>query len=434
MPFGRTTSKVSVENGRKRVRRGVHRPLSECDVLIKDHHEGYISWEEFERNQQVIANNAMSKGSAVVKGAVRKGEVLLAGLLRCGHCGRKLQVHYSSNIGRYNCYSARMNHGTERCISIGSLKIDAAVSKEVIRIVKPLGIDAAVKAIEAQSRETTAAQRQHELALQQARYEAAHARRQYDAVDPANRLVAGELERRWNAALETVQRIEREMAATAAQRSPPLGEQQKQQLMALGADLERAWSHPAATAATRKRIMRACLDEIVVRKDGEVLDMVLRWHGGDHTSLKLRVKLNASGRSYNPVTDDLIALVRELARLMPDRQIARLLNRTGTQMATGKAWTEQSVQGFRKHRDIAAYRDGEWTERGEITLEAAAKIIGVCKMTALRMLRRGDIKGRHICPGAPWVIKADDLASFSRQQHSRGPVTPNGAQRVLDFQ
>jgi hypothetical protein len=157
------------------------------------------------------------------------------------------------------------------------------------------------------------------------------------------------------------------MAASAALRSPPLGEEQRQLLMALGADLGRAWSHPAATAATRKRILRACLDEIVVRKDCEVLDMVLRWHGGDHTAMKLRVKLNASGRSYNPVTDDLIALVPELARLMPDRQIARLLNRTGTQTATGKAWTEQSVHGFRKHRDIAAYRDGEWAERGEIT-------------------------------------------------------------------
>lgn len=399
--FGRTTSKVSVENGRKRVRRGVRRPISECDILIKDHHDSYISWEEFERNQQLIAENAMSKGSAVVKGAVRKGEVLLAGLLRCGHCGRKLNVHYSSNIGRYNCYSARANHGTERCISIGSIKVDAAVSTEVLRIVKPLGIDAAMKAIEAQSRETTAAQRQHELALQQARYEAAHARRQYDAVDPANRLVVGELERRWNAALETVQRIEREMAASAAERAPPLNDQQKQRLMELGTDLERAWSHPAATAVTRKRILRACLQEIVVRKDGELIDMVLHWHGGDHTALKLRVKLNASGRSYNPVTGDLIVLVRELARLMPDRQIARLLNRSGTQMATGKAWTEQSVHGFRKHRDIAAYRDGEWAERGEITLEAAAKIIGVCNMTALRMLRRGDIKGRQVCPGAP---------------------------------
>ena len=432
--FGRTTSKVSVENGRKRVRRGVRRPINECDVLIKDHHEGYISWDEFERNQRVIAHNAVSKGSAMVKGAVRKGEVLLAGLLRCGHCGRKLHVHYSSNIGRYTCYGARVNHGTERCISIGSIKVDAAVSTEVLRIVKPLGIDAAVKAIEAQSCETTAAQRQHELALQQARYEAAHARRQYDAVDPTNRLVAKELERRWNVALENVQGIEREMAASAALRSPPLDEQQKQQLMALGADLARAWSHFAATAATRKRILRACLDEIIVRKDGEGLDMVLRWHGGDHTALKLRVKLNASGRSYNPVTDDLIAIVHELARLMPDRQIARLLNRSGTQMASGKAWTEQSVHGFRKHRDIAPYRDGEWAERAEITLEAAAKIIGVCNMTALRMLRRGDIKGRQVCPGAPWVIKAADLAAFTGRHSPSRPLTPNGTQRAFDFQ
>jgi hypothetical protein len=110
------------------------------------------------------------------------------------------------------------------------------------------------------------------------------------------------------------------IAVSVALRSPQLSEQQKQKLMALGADLERAWSHPAATAATRKRMLRACLDEIVVRKDGDVLDMVLRWHGGDHTALKLRVKLNASGRSYNPVNNDLITLVRELARLMPDRQ------------------------------------------------------------------------------------------------------------------
>jgi hypothetical protein len=145
--FGRTTSKVSVENGRKRVRRGVRRSINECDVLIKDHHEGYISWDEFERNQRVIAHNAVSEGSAMVKGAVRKDEVLLAGLLRCGHCGRKLHVHYSSNIGRYTCYGARANHGTERCISIGSIKVDATVSTEVLRIVKPLGIDAAVKAI-----------------------------------------------------------------------------------------------------------------------------------------------------------------------------------------------------------------------------------------------------------------------------------------------
>jgi DNA invertase Pin-like site-specific DNA recombinase len=226
--FGRTTSKVSVVQGRKRVRRGVHRPMGEWDVLIKDHHEAYITWEEFERNQRVIANNATGKGSAKVKGAVRRGELLLPGLLRCGHCGRKLHVSYSGKLGRYNCYGARTNHGAARCISISGLSIDATVGTEVLRILKPLGTDAAVRAIETQTSATSAAQRQLELSLQQARFEAAHARRQYDAVDPANRLVAGELERRWNEALQAVNQIEGEIAAIIEAKPPPLGERERQ--------------------------------------------------------------------------------------------------------------------------------------------------------------------------------------------------------------
>ena len=432
--FGRTTSRVSVENGRKRVRRGVHRPMAEWDVLIKDHHEAYITWDEFERNLRVIANNATGMSSATARGAVRQGELLLAGLLRCGHCGRKLHVHYSGKIGRYNCYGARTNHGTERCITISGLSIDAEICKEVLRVLKPLGIDAAVKAIETQTSETTAAQRQLELSLQQTRYEAAHARRQYDAVDPANRLVAGELERRWNEALQAVHRMEGEIAAIIARRAPPLGDQERQQLLQLGADLERAWTHPAATAATRKRILRTALNEIVVRRDGAIIHAVLHWQGGSHTALQINQRLNAAGRHNPRVPEDTVSLVRELARLMPDRQIARLLNRSGNTTGHGNGWTEQRVRSFRKHYEIEVYRDGEWTERSEITLDAAAEAIGVCKMTALRMLRRRDVKGRQVCPGAPWAIKVEDLAVFAARKRSVGPVTPNPAQPTFEFQ
>ena len=432
--FGRTTSKVSVEGGRKRVRRGVRRPMAEWDVLLEDQHEGYITWDEFERNQRVIADNATGKGSATVKGAVRRGELLLAGLLRCGHCGRKLHVAYSGKVGRYNCHGARLNHGTKRCISVGGLGTDAAVSAEVLRILRPLGIDAAVKALAAQASEMSAAQRQLELALQQARYEAGHARRQYDAVDPANRLVASELERRWNEALLTVHRTEAEIAAIVTGRPTPLGERERQQLMQLGADLELAWSHPAATAAIRKRILRSALKEIVVRKEGAVINMVLHWKGGDHTALQLKLRLNAAGRHHWPIPEDTISLVRELARLMPDRQIARLLNRVGKPTGQGNAWTEARVRSFRDYNNIAVHRKGEWAERGEITLEAAAGIIGVAKMTALRMIRRGDIKGKQPCKGAPWVIKADDLAAFGVGKRPEGSVTPHPAQRTFGFQ
>ena len=120
--FGRTTSRISVVDGRKRVRRGVHRPIDEWDVLIKDHHAAYIAWDQFERNLKAIANNATGMSSALARGAAREGELLLPGLLRCGHCGRKLHVHYGGKLGRYNCYGARMNHGAKRCMSVSGLK------------------------------------------------------------------------------------------------------------------------------------------------------------------------------------------------------------------------------------------------------------------------------------------------------------------------
>jgi DNA invertase Pin-like site-specific DNA recombinase len=432
--FGRTTSRISVVEGRKHIRRGVRRPIDEWDVLIKDHHAAYITWDEFERNVKAIANNATGMSSALARGAARKGELLLPGLLRCGHCGRKLHVHYGGKLGRYNCYGARMNHGAKRCISVSGLSIDAAIAKEVLRVLKPLGVEASVRAIEAQSAETTTAERQLELSLQQARYEAAHARSQYDSVDPANRLVAGELERRWNEALQAIARIEGDIGAMIARRPPPLGEPERQQLLALGADLERAWSHPAATPATRKRILRTAISEVIVRREGAILHAVLHWQGGDHTELQVKQRLNAAGRHNPRVPDDTIALMRELARLMPDRQIARLLNRVGVATGYGNAWTQERVCGFRNHHEIAGYRNGEWAERGEITLEAAAKMVGVCNMTALRMLRRGEIKGRQVCPGAPWAIRTADLVGLTGRKRSDRPLTPNPNQRAFDFQ
>jgi DNA invertase Pin-like site-specific DNA recombinase len=429
--FGRTTSKVIIEDGRKRVRRGLRRPLTEWDVLLKDQHEGYITWEEFERNQRVIADNATGKGSAIARGVARRGELILAGLLRCGHCGRKMYVGYGKS-GRYYCQGANVNHGTERCISFGGLRADEAVGSEVVRVLKPLGLDAAVKALEAQASETSAARRQLELALTQARYEAAHARRQYDAVDPANRLVAGELERRWNEALAAVHGIEREIAEIEAKKPQPLGEKERQHLMRLGADLARAWSHPAASAATRKRILRAALKEIIARIDDGFIGMVLHWQGGDHTALKL--KMNTAGKHRWTVAEDTLTLVRELARQMPDKQIARLLNRAGKPTGRGNGWTEVRVRSFRHHHQIAVYRPGERAERGETTLEAAARVIGVTPMTALRMIRRGDLKGRQLCRGAPWVIRTEDVAAFRAAGRSQGPLTANPAQRIFDFQ
>ena len=248
----------------------------------------------------------------------------------------------------------------------------------------------------------------------------------------SNRLVAGELERRWNEALQVVHRIEGEIAALDAERPPPLGEKERQHLMQLGADLERAWLHPAASAAIRKRILRAALNEIIVRIENGFIEMVLHWQGGDHTALKL--KMNTVGKHRWTVPEDTLILVRELARQMPDKQIARLLNRAGKPTGRGNGWTEVRVRSFRHHHEIAIFRPGEWADRGEITLKAAPKIIGVTPMTALRMIQRGDLKGRQLCRGAPWVIKAEDVAVFGKATLVSRSLTANPAQRSFDFQ
>jgi hypothetical protein len=148
----------------------------------------------------------------------------------------------------------------------------------------------------------------------------------------------------------------------------------------------------------------------------------------------VKQRLNAAGRHNPRIPDDTIALMRELARLMPDRQIALLLNRIKVATGNGNAWTQGRVRGFRNHHEIAGFREEEWTERGEITLDEAAKIIGVCNMTALRMLRRGTITGRQVCPGAPWVIKAIDLAGLSRKKLFAAPLTSNPDQQIFVFQ
>ena len=325
--FGRTTSRVSVVDGRKRIRRGVQRPMAEWDVLIKDHHAAYIGWDEFERNLKAIANNATGMSSALTRGAAREGELLLPGLLRCGHCARKLHVHYGGKLGRYSCYGARTNHGTERCISVSGLSIDAAIAKEVLRVCSR----SASRPRSRRSKRSRARPRSRNGS-----WSYRCSRRAMRSLMPAGSTMLsirpiGSSPASWSAAGTRRCRLSRgskaEIATMIARRPPPLGELERQQLMALGADLERAWSHPAATAATRKRILRSALSEVIVRRDGAIIHAILHWQGGDHTQLQVKQRLNAAGRHNPRIPDDTIALMRELARLMPDRQIARLLNR-----------------------------------------------------------------------------------------------------------
>ncbi|HUA54201.1 MAG TPA: recombinase family protein [Candidatus Sulfotelmatobacter sp.] len=436
--FGRTGTRTTIENGRKRIVRGHRKDRSAWEVLIRDHHEGYIGWEEFERNQQLISDNANGQ-SFLGRGSVRRGEALLAGLLRCGHCGRKLHVAYSGtdgNTGRYHCRGSYFNHGGDRCISFGGMRVDRAVGAEVIDRLQPLGIEAAIGAMEARHAENADKLRQLELAIDQARYEAGRARRQYDAVDPDNRLVAAELEQRWNERLLAVRALEGERDALAASGHAALTETERERLLALGEDVEQAWHSPGATPATRKRIIRTLIEEIIVRVEDAALDMVVRWAGGDHT--RLRVRKNRAGCHRWTTDASVVELVRTLARQLPDKAIASILNRAGKATGRGNGWTRSRVCTLRNYHGIEPYREGEREKRGELTLDEAAKVLNVSEATVRRLIADKILPAIQHSKGAPWVIRAVDLqqvevtqAADARRQ--RRPPSGDARQNILDL-
>jgi excisionase family DNA binding protein len=254
--------------------------------------------------------------------------------------------------------------------------------------------------------------------------------RQYDAVDPDNRLVVAELEQRWNERLLAVRALEDERDALAAGPHKTLTQAERERLLTLGADVETAWHSPGATPATRKRIIRTLIEEIVVRVEDDALCLVIRWVGGDHTPL--RVRKNRVGQHRWGTDADVVALVTVLARQLPDKHIAAILNRAGKSTSRGNGWTRSRVCVLRNHRHIPPYREGERTERGEATLEEAAAVLNVSEATVRRFIQEKILSATQHCKGAPWVIRTSDLddetvkqTAEARRQRRPPSVDPN---------
>ena len=431
--YGRTTTQVHLAQGRKHVSRTKRRAPADWRVLITEHHDGYISWEDYQRIQTLIAHNALARGDAV-RGAVRSGLGLLVGLLRCGHCGRKLHVEYpSQGHTRYACMSSRLDPDGVCCVRTNGLQADELVTEEVVRCLSPLGIDAALTALQAHQDSEDDRIRQKSLAVEQARYEVVRAQRQYDAVDATNRLVAAELERRWNEALRTQALLEEELEALRQQRPQGLSKQQRDGLLALGADLRRLWEHPQSAPEWKKRILRTVLTEIVVTADGSEVQLLLHWQGGDHTQLRFE-KVRRGQHRF--VTDaNIVELVRGLARLQPDAMIASILNRNGRRTAHGERWTARSVCGLRHRHAIEVYAPGEWRARAELTLDEVAAGLNVSATTVLKWIRSGRLHATQLCPNAPWVLRQSDVEALQARLAATPPShTANGAQLALDVQ
>jgi DNA invertase Pin-like site-specific DNA recombinase len=415
--FGRTVTRTRVVDGVPYKSRCLRRDRQDWIALFRDRHASYISWEVYERNQQLIAHNAQQRGG-LVRGPAREGVSLVAGLLRCGHCGRRLHVTYGGapSIGpRYQCSGAARNHGAARCIAFGGLRVDLAIEREILRVVTPGAIEAALAHGSDGTEATTAARRALELELQQARYEAERVRRQYDAVEPEHRLVAGTLERRWNAALASVQELEQRLATVVAEHAAhPAPDRAR--LLALAEDLPRIWADPATDVRSKKRIVRLLVEEIIARAPATVppqVELIVHWKGGTHT--RLVVLRNRSGQHRRSTAQAVVEVVRDLARSLPDAEIARVLNRLGYHTGAGNTWTHGRVTALRNHQGIAVFTPA-LDHANRLTLADAAKRLGVSTAAARRLVTRGLLPATQAVPYAPWSIRADALDTEAVQQ------------------
>ena len=403
--YGKTAPHTVIEEGRARQRSRYRKPQKEWKVLLLDHHSGYISWEKYLENQQRLEANVAWDGEG--SGAPKVGSALLSGLLRCGRCGRKLQVAYSGNGGRvprYVCRGDRGDRGSSSCLTMGSLRVDRAVVHSVLAAIQPAGIEAAVKISECSQAEGNEKRKALELALERARYEANRARRQFDAVEPENRLVAGELEARWNQALEEVATLENRVTAMA-EPPVPLSEQQKSGLMALGDDVMALWNHPEAPVPLKKRILRTVLSEVVVESKPEspMHRLLLHWAGGVHT--ELQVERNRSGQHRRRAERSVIELVSELAKVCPDKIIAAILNRLGYKTGQEKTWNASRIAGLRGYHNIEPFlRQDGW-----VTQEQAARELQVSNTVVKRLIREHVLPATQVVDCAPWVINQKDL-------------------------
>lgn len=405
--YGRRRTQTQVIDGRARKGPVTEVAPEDWEVLIQDHHPAYIPWEQYLRNQAQLNENSNMRGR-MSRGAARGGPALLAGLLRCGRCGRKLLVTYTgrSPLARYVCRSAHVIRAEPKCLSFAAGKVDEAVATALLEALESAGVEAALEAWERRSNQADEKRRQLDLAIQKARYEVERARRQYDAVDPQNRLVAAELENRWNEALAEVQALEQRLEEMGSQPAP-VAQRERDRLLELGHDLEALWCHPGAPITLKKRILRTVLEEIVaeVTSSPPAVVLHLHWMGGVHTDLKVRK--NRPGQHRRTTSRTVVELVREMAQTSDDLQIAYVLNRLGYQTGAGNSWTQSRVDSVRRHHDIPGF--DRTAPRPWLTLEQAAQILNVSRKFVRCLLTEGILPGRQVVPYAPWVIERECL-------------------------
>jgi DNA invertase Pin-like site-specific DNA recombinase/uncharacterized protein YndB with AHSA1/START domain/predicted DNA-binding transcriptional regulator AlpA len=393
---------------RKRIR---HLPMDQWAVLIPDHHSGFIDWATFQANQARLDSNTRPKPHQS-GGAVREGSALLQGLVTCGHCGRRLHVHYRgrNSAPGYHCAGKDLVAGRGvYCLNVGGMVIEQAVVRAFLEAITPAAIEAVRLSVGQLESNHDAALSQWRLEVERARYEAERAERRYRSVEPENRLVARGLETEWEKRLRDLTAAEMELRRREQQRPNSLGPEQLQRIQMLGSDIGQVWSAVSTTDRDRKELLRTLLEEVVMnlkRAEGHA-HLTLRWRGGAITALDVPVP---RFKPMGPRTDeDTISLLRRLAALYPDEVIAGILNRQGRKTASGERFTANHVGSLRRYRDISRFQPPAEPPSGElVSIRKAAQILGMNTSSIHRWLADGFIAGEQITPGAPWQIRITD--------------------------
>ena len=337
--YGKSEKRTALVDGRARRSYGHGKPFGTWEVMIRDHHEGYISWEEYERNQKQLALNNFCRAGGVKSG--RGGRALLSGMMICGRCGQRLTVSYTGNPQSrpvYRCDKPNLTMGLPRCMTFGGPRIDTAIGRELLRAVEPMAIEAAFEAERMHREQQEDQHRIRDLELQQAQYEARLAERRYAACDPDNRLIAAQLEKNWEQALRRVKDLEARQLG-----EPPSAIQVAPDAFAdLASNLSMAWKAPGVTMRARQQLLRTLITDIVVDVDDEARDVILtiHWRGGQHS--ELRVRKPRAGEHGCATAEDALAVMRSMAGRWSDEHIAATLNRMGLPTGQGKTWTAVS--------------------------------------------------------------------------------------------
>ena len=380
-------------------------PMPDWRVQLRQHHDGYISWDEFLENGKRLEKNRTNGEATMLSGPAREGLALLQGLLLCGNCGHAITVRYTGNGGIYPTYlcnrQRREGLATKDCMSFYCDLLDAAVSEEVLKVLRPAELQLALAALQELETRDQGILRQWQMRLERAEYEAALAERRYQEVDPSNRLGANSLERRWNETLLHLQDLKKQAADFQRKEARVFTPEQKAKVLALARDFPRLWHAPSTQAKDRKRMLRLLIKDITVNKliEQRQLSVHLRWQGGACTDLFVQIPPSAAGRHRyrSPIVDR----IRDLACSLLDAQIADRLNREGCTSAKGKSYTAKMIRWIRWRYQIPLAR---LKKPEEMTVQQVAKQFGVSDGVVYYWIEHQVIQARRLNPGMPcWI-------------------------------